>query len=89
MTEKTEMPVKIYACPRGSGTVSGVWTDKKCGDEPETKYFREDEFVAGMKRYQGKMIELIRECADRRLFLNLSGREALKLVADKLEGLKE
>ncbi len=38
----TDMPRKIYACPRGSGTVSGVWTDGCCMDEPETLYIRAD-----------------------------------------------
>ena len=39
------MPDKIYACPRGSGTVSGVWTDNECGDEPETPYIRQASVV--------------------------------------------
>ncbi len=38
----TDMPRKLYACPRGSGTVSGVWTDSFCMDEPETEYTRSD-----------------------------------------------
>lgn len=38
--EKTpeKMPAKIYATPRGSGTVSGVWTDMKMDDEPRGEY---------------------------------------------------
>lgn len=39
------MPDQLYACPRGSGTASGVWTDLPCGDEPETKYLRADLFT--------------------------------------------
>lgn len=41
-TEK--MPEKIYATPRGSGTVSGVWTDMKMDDEErgEYEYIRTD-----------------------------------------------
>lgn len=40
-----KMPNSIYACPRGSGTISGVWTDAKCGDEPETKYILADPLI--------------------------------------------
>ena len=41
-TPQDGMPEELYACPRGSGTISGVWTDAKCGDEPETRYIRAD-----------------------------------------------
>lgn len=38
-----------------------------------------------MENFRGKMIGLVRECADSDLYANLNGREALLKMADKLE----
>ncbi len=41
-----------------------------------------------MEKFRCSMILLIRECADHRKYRDLTGKEALRQVADKLEALK-
>ena len=41
-----------------------------------------------MKAFQSGMVQIIRECANSSHYNNLSGHDALVLVADKLENLK-
>lgn len=38
MTEDNKMPDYLYATPRGSGTMSGVYVDYPCGDEPRGEH---------------------------------------------------
>lgn len=41
-----------------------------------------------MEKFRSSMIELIQECAAHYKYKGLSGDEALRLVAEKLKGLK-
>jgi hypothetical protein len=57
----TDMPETIYATPRGSGTMSGVYVDFPLGDEPrgEHKYHRHDKYEA-LKQSHDRLVAILK-----------------------------
>lgn len=60
------MPNKIYATPRGSGTISGIYVDMPMGDEPrgEHEYIRADNYE--------KLLEIVKESLE---YADITGTE--------------
>ena len=59
---QNEMPDEIYATPRGSGTISGVYVDMPMGDEERGEHkYHHDRVVTTLEERTARLVEALEQ----------------------------